>query len=332
MNWIKENKFVATLAGITLVLAIILFVIGGRGGARYNQAQERYQAAADEVGRFERLPLYPKDENRDGKRKALTDYRASVEELQASFDPYRVEAQPSISPQEFTNRLIEAEKEVRAAFQTAGATLPDAFYLGFEQYTTGLARENATGVLNFQLGVVRDLMISLAESSPSALINLHRPRLPEEDGNAFSAPDGAAARELPLEITFKGREQALRAFLTTLVAPKDRYLVVRSLRVLNERREPPRTADVQLAAPEDAPAAEAADPFGGFFIPGDDEPAAAAEGDDAVVDAGPEAAPAIVGDSGQILSQIVGNEEVIAFLRIDILQFLPAQELVQVQN
>ncbi len=335
MNWIKENTFVAALAGITLIGAIILFIVGSRGAARYNEANAAFNASAEEVAAFERLPLYPKDENRDGKRKALIDYRNEVEALRDAFNPYRPESLENLSPQAFNDRLLASRAEVGSALEEAGATLPDGFFMGFEPYTTSLPREGATGIMNYQLSAIKDLMLSLASSSPSALLNLHRPRLPEEDGTSFEPADEAVARELPVEIIFKGTEQAARDFVTSVVSLENHFFVIRSLRVINEKREPPRSADAELVAPAAAVEPEAADPFAGagFVFPDEDEPAAdgdAGAAEEPAADA--PAAPAEPADSSRILGQVLGNEEVIVFLRIDILQFLPAKELVQVQN
>ncbi|RYD40884.1 MAG: hypothetical protein EOP85_13520, partial [Verrucomicrobiaceae bacterium] len=132
MSWIKENKFLAALGGGTLVGAILLYVIGAQGASSYNAAKEKYDAAADEATGFEKQPLYPKPENRDGKRKALEEYRQSVDAIQALFAPFRPEELKNISPQEFTNNLLAANAETRKAFEDAGTIVPEPYFVGFE--------------------------------------------------------------------------------------------------------------------------------------------------------------------------------------------------------
>ncbi len=337
MNWIQENKFVSMLAGITLAGAVILFVVGSRGAAGYNAAKADFDSAAADVANFERLPLYPLDENRNGKSKALAEYRAEVEELQQTFDAYRPESLENISSQEFTARLVTTKDEVEAALKAANIGIPENFFLGFEAYATAPARESATGILNYQLSIVKDLMASLASSSSSALLNFHRPRLPEEAGTAFTPSADAVARKLPLEITFKGTEEAARKFVSDIMSAESRYLVIRSLRITNERNEPPRTSDSQMVAPAasaESSSAAASDPFAGvgFVFPDDDPPAEGEAAGEPAEAAPAPAAPAAPLDSGRSLGQVLGSEEIVVFLRIDLLQFLPAKELVQVQN
>ncbi len=320
MSWIKENKFLAGLLGGTLLGVVGLYFLASSGGSRYDAAKERYDAASSEVSTYKKMPLYPSDANRDGKKKALNDYKEATEKLQSAFDAFRPKELKNTSPQEFTNRLKSVNDEVRKAFDDAGTKVPEAFFCGFESYKTNLARSGATGILDYQLGAVQNLMLALAKSGATELKNLHRPTLPEEDGNPYKPGDADVARPLPLEITFQGPEKAVRAFVSALSKTDERYFVIRSLRISNAKKEPPRAADAKFEKPADAKApAEGAFGGGGFVLPGDEpKPAEAAT---------PAPAAPAPADSSRILAQVLGNEEVQIFLRIDLMQFLPSKKL-----
>lgn len=318
MSWINDNKFVVALGGGTLVGAILLYVVGAQGTKRYEDAKERFDAAASEASGFESLALYPKPENRDGKRKAIEEYRKSVETLQAAFQPFRPQEIKNISPQEFTSRLLAANTEVRKAFEEAGTTVPEAFFLGFESYKTSLASPNTTGLLDYQLTSIKNLMLSLAKSKPSELKNFFRQTMPEEDGQAFTLGAAEIARPFPLEITFRGPEASAREFLSNISKAEGQYVIVRALRIANEKKDPPRAADAKFEQPAAATSATAADPFGGGFVLPGDETAKPEE------PATPAPAKA---NSSRILSQVLGDEEVLVFLRLDVLQFLPSKKL-----
>ena len=332
MTWIKENKFLVALGGGTLVAVIALFVVGSQGKTRYDAALEEFSAAASEASGFERLSLYPRDENRDGKTKALDEYRSAVTSLQEAFGPFRPEEIQNVSPQDFTSKLIAVNDEVVKAFNDAGTTFPEPFFLGFEAYKTSLARGESTGILGYQLGKIRSLMLALAGAGASELKNLHRPTLPEEDGRKFEPGPNAVFRSLPLEITFMGTEKSVREFISQIVKTDEKFTVIRSLRISNAKQDPPRAADAKFDKP--AAAAPAGGSVfggafdGGFVLPGE-EPAGDAA-DAPAVEETPETAPAPdpgPSDSSRILSQVLGNEEVQVFLRLDILQFLPAKKL-----
>jgi hypothetical protein len=344
MSWIKDNQFAVALGGGTLVGAIALFFVGSKAGTRYETALSDYQAAADQVSQFEKLPLYPNSTNRDGKKKALGDYIQAVDGLQGAFKKFRPEPFTNLPPQQITDTLIKSAEEVGAAFEEKETIVPETFFLGFEGYKDSLAREGATGVLNYQIGAARELFLALAGAGPSALSNVHRPALPEESGNAFESAPGAVTRTLPIEITFVGTEQSARDFLTAISKSENYYYVIRTLRIGSEKKSPPLHTDAKFETPKAAGAGTPAanDPFGGgFVIPGEEEEEKPAEEEKPTggapapaADEKKEETPApaaevqpVPTDSGRILAQVLGTEQVQVFLRIEITQFLPAKEL-----
>jgi hypothetical protein len=320
MTWIKENKFLAGLIGGTLLGVVGLYFLGAQGTSKYDAAKEAFDAAAGEVSTFERSPLYPSNENANAKSKALDEYKANAEKLQAAYEPFRPKEIKNISPQDFANNLVKANEDLRKAFTEGNVKFPEPFFCGFESYRTNPAAGSATGILSYQLDSVKYLMQALAKSGASELKNLHRPVLAEEEGKEFKPGDAAVARALPLEITFSGQEKAVRAFISTISKPEERYFVIRSLRIANAKKDPPRTSDAKFETAKPAKAASASDVFsGGFVLPGD-EPAAEAPKEE-------EKKPAPAADSSRILAQVLGTEEVQVFLRLDLMQFLPAKKL-----
>lgn len=321
MSWIKDNKFIAALGGCTLVGVILLYLLGAHGATKYAEAKTQFDANATEATEYEKLPLYPKATNKDGKRKALDEYRLAVESIQNSFAPFQPKAIENISPQDFTNRIVAANKDVRKAFEDVGTKVPDAFFVGFEGYKNSLAPSNTTGILDYQLTAIKRILLALAKSKPSSLKNLCRPQLEEEKRETYVAGD-AAARPLPLEICFVGPEKCAREFLSSIAKADDQYVVIRTLRISNEKKDPPKTSDAKFDKPAGSKPAGVSDLFGGggaFVLPSDQTPPAPG---------GEKPAPAPkVQDSSRILSQVLGNEEIRVFLRLDVLEFLPAKKL-----
>lgn len=320
MNWIKENKFLAALAGGTLAGVIVLLAVGLLGSGKYNTAKETFDTAYQEASGFESQPLYPKVDHKDAKNKALGEYAKLVESLQTDFEPFRPKEIKNLSPQEFTDSLLAANTEVRKAFEDGSTVVPEPFFMGFERYKTSLAAGNNTGILNYQLGAIKSLMLDLAKAKPSELKNFYRQALPEEDGQTFTPSDAAVARAFPMELTFTGTEKSVREFISSLSKIDKQYVVIRALRIGNLKKDPPRAADAQFdkAATEEKPAGGADAFSGGFVLPGDDAAAPAADA--------PAAAPAVA-DSSRILSQVLGTEQLQVFLRLDLLEFLPAKKL-----
>jgi len=321
MSWIKENPFVAGLAGVTVVAAGGLIFLGTHFSGNYDAAKDAYSADAAEVAKAEKLKPYPNAENRIAKGKAIEDYRDQLVKLQEAFNPYRSAKLEPITAQKFTENLKDSDKKVRAAFAassgnvTSGTTLPEQFFLGFEEYKSKPAVDASTGILNFQLEAVTEVFSDLAKAAPKEVKNVHRPLLEEESGSKFDEKD-AVFRALPLEITFRGTEKSLREFTNQLAASTAHYYVIRTIRVDNEKSKGPVPSDAKFdVSHSGAAASAAADPFAGAFaLPSDPGTPGGAK-------------PAAAGDTGRNLQQVLGNENLDVFIRLDVIRFLPAKEL-----
>lgn len=366
MSWLKENLFGVALGGTTAVVAGGLLYWGFSGSSRVTVATERFMAAADEVTSLQRSPLAPSAANKDGKAKALADYRASIAGLQSKFLAYRPKEIIDIPPAEFGTKLLEITGKGRKALESAGVKVPPNA-LGLEQYTSKPAEQGATGILSYQVSAIASLAQMLAEARPSTIVNIHRPPLPEESKGKYTPAENEIARALPLEITFRGSEKALRTFLEKLVNDQSHFFVVRSLRVTNQNKKGPTADEAKFEAPKTTPAASD-NPFGGaddggFVLPPDpaegEKPASGARPAPGAATPAPGAAnpapgaatpapgtgaaeapaveappapappppPAASKSSRQILKQLVGNEEITVWMRIDILLFHDKVEL-----
>ncbi len=344
MSWIKDNKFLVILCGTTLAGVVLLGVAGFKGLTRYDEGKTDYEAASGEVKSYARMPLYPKAEHRDGKQKALEDYRKSLDSLQAEFAPYRPKELVNVSPQDFTNQLKKVNDEVGKAFKDAGTTVPETFFCGFENYQTNLAPSEATGILNYQLQEIRTLMLALAKAKASQLTNLYRPPLTEEASGEYKPQDTDIARALPLEISFVAPEKSVREFLSTITHLENQYVVIRSIRLCSTKKDPPKATDAKFDHPAGPSPAKSLFPSdfspdegdGPLFVLPSEEPKSKPPGGKPAPAAGTKPAPVAAtkpaaaskpAASGRILAQVLGNEEVQVFLRLDLLQFLPAKQL-----
>jgi hypothetical protein len=327
MSWLQKNSFPMALSGFTLLGVAGLFYYGTLGSARYEQAKSDFGQALDEATTIEKTVPYPKDSNRDGKKKAIEDFKKDVETLQQSYASYRSGELQMVSPEMFIDRLKKINEESINALNINAVTFPDGFFCGFKDYTSKLPSKSATGIMGYQLESIRELLLALAESGATEIKNLHRPPLEEESGLVYKPAADAVARPLSLEITFQGPERALRRFVTALSNTDNRYWVIRSMRIGNMKKDPPKTADAQFGAQA---ARNQQDPaFEDIFNFNEGEKKAAAEG--AEVPAPPPAAPApavpAAPEGGRILSLILGNEELLVHLRLDLLLFLEPKPL-----
>lgn len=315
MSWIKDNKFAVVLGSGTLVGSLLLVLAGSKAAARYQLARDDFEASKEIASGYENLALYPRLENCDGKGKALEDYRQSTEAIQAAFASFRPKELKTVSPQVFTNQLKAVNSEIVKACQDADIKIPEPFFCGFENYKTSLALGKATGILTYQLEGIQNLMLTLARSGVTELQNFHRPLLPEEEGRDYQIQSADVARPLPVEITFTGPEKSVRAFLSDILRQEHHYAVIRSMAVSNSKQDPPRAGDAKFDKAPVKP--DAAGGAGDFVLPGDKPEAPKPEG----------ALPPPAVDTSRILMQVLGDEELRVFLRLDLMEFLPAKKL-----
>lgn len=328
----KEKKFIGILTGATVVCVGGLYFWANSGTSRYDAAKEQFDSASNEIRQMEGLALYPNDKNKADKQKALDAYKTSAEELATKLRAYSPKAIVNTDPQTFTDTLVKVAGETFKAYTAAGLKadgekggIPKDFYLGFENYKGTPAQKDATGILTFELNAISEIHQHLAAAKPSSLLNFYRVPLDEEANQAYTPAPGSSFRALPVEIAFSGPESTLRSFINSLQSSTSHFYVIRSMRVLNEKQSAPKASDVQFDENKKASQGAAA-AAGGIFDGGDafvlpDEKPAVAPAGAAAAPAAPAAAPEKPMDSSRILKQVLGDENVNAFFRIDIILF-----------
>ena len=317
MSWIQENKFAAGLAAVTMVGVGGLWYWGNGNKEKTADAHDQFQDAANQIVRFEAGRLYPSEQNRDMKNKAVSDYVEQAGRLRERMTEFRPKTLEPVAPNVFSEQLQAASGRARSAFETSQTTLPPSFMLGFEPYSNSVAQGEATPLLTYPVGALEWLFTTLAEARPVSLINVYRKPLPEEKGREFSYAKGQVARDLPVEVTFSGTSKSLREFMSALVDSKDYYFIPRVVRIENEKQLGPTRSDAQFKTASTAPAE------GGFDI------ANFTAGADVVPPADGAAAPVLPSApaSEEILKQVLGNEKITVFLRLDLRLFREASSV-----
>ena len=338
MTWIKENKFLAGLLGITALLAALLIFFGMKSSKSLEEVQAEIAAKQSSLVRMKKLDPYPTDESAKAKEDSLKTVLAKANEVREKLLAFRPESLDNVPGKTFSENLSVTVEKVKQLFPGEDA-LPNSFHLGFESYTGSLPKEEATGVLTYQLGAMEYLFEELAAAGVSEIRNLHRAKLPPENGDSWpneaKSSKGRGGRgggrptpkknvggarrapvtfethpyiahRLPIEVVFKGPELAARQVLTNLGNSDKYFFDVRAGRVLNPSPIPSGGKSATAAAkPKD-------DDFGGAFeIEGDESAPATDSG----------SAPSV-----KVLEKVSGGDELIIYLRADLLLFLEEQK------
>ncbi len=308
----QEKKFAIVLGLITATCSAGLYFWASQGDARYEEALAAYGDASNEINRYNKLDVAPTDDNLDKKKQAVKSYEEQSKKLIEALRTYGAAPITNTDAQAFTDKLVKEVSETKALFKDV--TLPEGFFLGFEKYANTPAQQAATGILSYQLDAASELVRAMAEAKPAALLNIFREPQPEESGKEYKKGLNEIYRALPMEVSFRGSETSLRAFLDAVQTSKKHFYVIRSMRITNEKQTPPLASEARFET-ADAKKEEGADSaFGAFELPPGD-------GEAPAPDAAP--APEPVKDivSEEILKEVLGSENINVFMRIDVLRY-----------
>ncbi|MBC8149088.1 Amuc_1100 family pilus-like protein [Akkermansiaceae bacterium] len=325
MTWFKENKFLGGLIVITVILAGVIISLGMKLQETLDEKISEVETEENALKEMKGLNPYPTPKSAKAKTDSLKALIGDANKMQAKFLTFKPESTAPIPVNEFSALLKDTDARVRELFE-GKITLPETFYLGFEDYKSELPRPEATGELAYELRAIEWLMGQLAAANATDVGGIVRHEIPSEKGESW---DGAAApargrkpsrgrsaavrrgpslpkiaNRMPLELLFKGPESALRDVLTAMADSDQYFFDLRIARIKNESPIPTKPRDA-VAASADAPKSD--EGFGNLDGGGAEEEAPVAA-------------------RTKILDRIAGGDDITAYLRADLLLFSDGQQ------
>ncbi|WP_009959349.1 Amuc_1100 family pilus-like protein [Verrucomicrobium spinosum] len=341
MNWIKENKSLAAILGVMIAGAVALAALLFMSYTAYNESVEKWKTTSENVKRLKSAKLYPDTTNVAAKEKMVSEYADKVNLLRATLlDPKVQQPVKPISETEFQAKLKDRANTVKRLAEGSQVLLPADFALGFDEYTGSLPRTPEVAAdLNVHLDVMEKLVTALIQSGVKSVDLLERTKLPNEKA-AVAAPviapratkakpnskgknktiiTAAAAAEpvldrYPIKLMLTTDQGPFQNLMNTLANPSKlpHFLVVRQLRVENEKLDGPLKSEIRISrdavSPETSNAPAAA-------------PSGAPAGTQVIVP--PKAAP-------KDAITIMGEEKLKLYLEVDYVRFRPAAEVEEV--
>lgn len=327
---LKENKFLIGLGAATALVSGGLIFMGLSASSKLEETQAEIDTKQSSLKRMQQLDPYPTPENAEAKEASLVDVIEAAEKAREELLEFNPEDMIDIPASEFSEQLKASVSRIEGLFPGEDA-LPKEFTLGFKEYANYLPPEEATGEMAYQLGAMEYLFTELAAAGATEVLNLHRAKLPMEDGKDWDGNDPGSsgrsgraprprsprpgpgsrgrqpaevlpkiAHRMPVEVTFRASEAATRDFLTRLGNSDEYFFQTRLARVENPAPIPSGEGDSDSTASNE--------PAGVVF---DDDPADAPAGQPV--------------ESKPILEQVSGDEDLNVFLRLDLLVFLESE-------
>jgi hypothetical protein len=308
MNWFRENRFLGTFLVLFVLCALgaVWFLFSAKSD--WDEAANRFNNTAAELGRLERLAPYPNGENLRKMKAHAENYSSALAKLKDELK-MRVAPVAPMAPNEFQSHLRIAMTGIADKARANKVKLPEKFYLGFDEFAAALPNEAAAPLLGQELVQIEWLLNTLLDAHVEALSAFRRTPLPEEHGaaRALPAPTPAAgaktAGTLPggakllernvVEATFVSTPSVARKVINQIAGANQQFCIIRLLHVRNEKEKgPPREVAGETSA--SVPAAPSPVPAGS---PGAKPP------------------------PGSALNFIVGNERIETTAKIEIVRF-----------
>ncbi|PYL06542.1 MAG: hypothetical protein DME34_08730 [Verrucomicrobia bacterium] len=280
MNWFRQNRWLGSfliLFGLATLLSLF-FLWRARGA--FAEATTRFEAAATERNRLERLDPFPSDPNYEKMKFYFDDYTAAVDKMKEDLKVRMLPIAP-LAPNEFQSRLRQVTLATMEKARVNKVQLPRTFYMGFEEFASSLPTTAAAPLLGQQLSQIALLMNILIDARIDGVTALKRTKLPEEGGAATSTPPPpaagaktAAAPAAPkvfernvIDLTFVATQPAARKVLNQIASSSQQFYIVRTLYVKNEKDKGPAReggeANAGAAAAGSTPALATSAPGGG---------------------------------------------------------------------
>lgn len=266
MDWIRENKSLATIVGIFLAGSLALGGVLLMSHFAYGESLEQFSSVSGKVAMLEKAQLYPSEDNLS----SLADKVSGYEDAVSNLGGVLLKLQPpikDISDTDFVASLKTKIADFRKKAGDSSITLPKDFSFGFDAYTKTLpptpeaARElndyveTVYAVTNTALdaGIVSlDSLVrsELAIEKPNAPTEAKKPE-PKKKPKAATKIKGKPvkpAKEIAqvverrqLTMSFTTDQNAFQAFTNALASPSKMpyFTVVRVVRVENEKQEGP---------------------------------------------------------------------------------------------
>ena len=265
MNWFQQNRWFGSFLIIVGVATLLFAFFLWRAHNSFEEASARFNQAASERNRLERLDPFPSDANYQKMKVHIANYGTAVEKMKEDLKIRMLPIVP-LQPNEFQSRLRQVTLATSEKARANKVKLPSGFHLGFEQFTASLPSTAAAPLLSQELSQTALLMNILIEARVDSLTALRRTPLAEERAAAPPTsgrkPGGTAAAGPKLierqivDLTFVAAPSVARKVLNQIASSTQQFYIIRTLhmRTLDLRNEketakgPPREPTSQAGA------------------------------------------------------------------------------------
>lgn len=250
MTWLKNNPVpVAVAATAFLAMAALAYLAMGASQS-VAEASSSFDNELRQLDALKKQKPYPSQTTLQALQTNVTAYEKALTELKATLADLD-EPSSSTTPQAFQDALRQAVDGISSAAITKKVALPEAFYLGFDEFRSRLPSKEEAVTLDREFNVIKGLVTKLVGLPVESIDSLTR--LPQSPV-AGEAPSPVSKKRFTISFT-AAQKELIQAF--NLVSRSDRFLIIRSATFENSNPTPPSKGSAQktpgAAAPPPAP-------------------------------------------------------------------------------
>lgn len=279
MDWMRENKTLATIIGVMVAGALGLSAWLVMSYFGYSASMEQFGTVSNTVATLKGAKLFPSEEHVQAREAAVTEYESAVSRLGTVLLALQQPVKP-MSDTEFQAHLKKRIAETRQAAE-GKVKLPKEFAFGFDKYTTNLPRSGeAASQLGDYLAAADAMTNMFIESGISTIDSLERTGLAIESDAPAPKPEPPKETKKPaaktgkkakpgvknpappkeiakvverrtVTLTMTADQGALQVLMNKLASPSEmvHFTVVRNLAIANEKQEGPLRGSLRVPSP-----------------------------------------------------------------------------------
>lgn len=244
MNWLKQNPFAGGLALVTALAALCAIYFLFVAQSSLAEQEETFVSNSSTFQRLQSAKPYPDDANLKAAEKESAAAASLLETLSAAVAEQSSPLDPTLTPQQFQDRLSTAEERLALQAVKSEIELPEDFYLGFEQYKTAPPPAAAAPLLGQQLDSITEVVRILLESGVNKIGGVVRAPLASEttarnDTESREEKENTPADEgglvlAPFDVSFTADQAKVRAALSAIISAKP-LLLIRLVGIANSQ-------------------------------------------------------------------------------------------------
>ena len=260
MDWLKNNPFLGGLAIGTAALtgAALYFAMGAR--QELDLQKEEFTSLMGQLSSVQSNKPFPNQANLNLASAELEQAQKILSELSSKVAEQSAPLNPQLTPQQFQDALNTTVAKIAATAAKNSVTLPENFYLGFDQYRAQPPTPSASPQLGQQLQSIAEAVNILLASKVSSITSIVRPPLPVESQDNAEEKDKSNAQLFlaPFDVEFVADQANFRQSMEAIIRAKP-LLFIRALEVRNSNPKSPTKSNGLPHAPNSGAAPDDSD-------------------------------------------------------------------------